>query len=204
MGTIAGPAGLAVRGLADMPLSPAAERLLAPVFLVGAWATMGLWPLHRQLLGALAAPAGALLLARAAAPAMPDGLEHWRALAMPVGLLGLWHAALSGRTAGVAVGLAWIGLVAGSGRGELGAGLLLCSAVTLELMPRRGEPKFGRLARVAAALLGGYGAVLALEAGLRAEVVYTVLGGGALVAAAGFASREAMIASARSTTAPRA
>jgi hypothetical protein len=204
MATIAGPEGLGVATLQNVPLSPAAERLLAPIFLVAAWATMGLWPLHRQLIGAFAAPAGALLLARVATPAMPDGLEHWRALAMPLGLLGLWHASLSGRRSAVAVGLAWIGLVAGSRWGELGAALLLCSAVVLELVHRKSGVRVQRAAAVAAAVMGGYGALLAVEAGLRAEVVYTVLGGAALVAATGFSSREAMMASARSTTDPNA
>ena len=204
MAIIAGAQGLGIAGLPEVPLSPAAERLLAPVFLLAAWAVMGLWPLHRQMIGAFAAPAGALLLARVATPATPEGLDHWRALAMPVGLLGLWHAGLSGRRSGVAVGLAWIGLVAGSRWGELGAALLLCSAVMLELLQRRGGTRGGRVVPTAAALLGGYGGLLVVEAGLRAEVVYTVLGGAAVVAAAGFASREAMMASTRSTTEPSA
>jgi hypothetical protein len=187
MATIAGPEGLAVGTLPVLPISPAAERILAPIFLVAAWATAGLWPLHRQVPAALLAPVGALLLARAAIPAMPDGLEHWRPLAMPLIVLGIWHAALSGRVTGVAVGLAWVGLLGGSRTGLTGASLLLAGALTLELATHAGERfrSFKPAARLAFALAAGAGAVLAVDAGLRAEVVYTVLAVGGVVAAAG-------------------
>ena len=202
MATIAGPEGLGIAGLPLVPLSPAAERLLAPVFLVAAWATAGLWPLHRQMTGPLAAPVGAILFVRILAPIMPDGVEHWRPLAMPLVILGLWHAALSGRWAGVAVGLAWIGLLGGAPGGWAGAGLLLGAALLIELRQGTDHPRTAGLASVAAALLAGIGGLLAVEAGLRVEVVYTVLGAAALVAAAGYDSRTAMMASERSTIEP--
>ena len=82
MATIAGPVGLWVSGLASVPLSPAAEQLLAVPLLIAAWAVAGLWPLHRHLPGALVAPVGAFLMARVAIPAVPSGLEHWRPLMM--------------------------------------------------------------------------------------------------------------------------
>jgi hypothetical protein len=200
MATIAGPEGLALRMLPEVPLSPAAERLLAPVALVAAWATAGLWPLHRQV-GALAAPAGALLLIRVIWPAMPQGMEHWRALAMPLVLLGLWHAALSVRLSGLAIGMAWVGLLGGTRGGDTGAALLLGAAVGLELRRRYPALAAQRAATLAIALVGGSGALLALESGLGAEVVYTLLGAAGLVAAAA-ACGAAMMARDRSTTEP--
>lgn len=187
MATIAGPEGLAVGTLPMLPISPAAERLLAPIFLVAAWATAGLWPLHRQVPAALLAPVGALLLARVVIPAVPDGLEHWRPLAMPLIVLGIWHAALSGRVTAVAVGLAWVGLLGASRAGLTGAALLLAGALTLELARHSGERlrSWKPAVWVISALAGGAGAVLAIESGLRAEVVYTVLAVGGVVVAAG-------------------
>ena len=187
MATIAGPEGLAVGALPLLPTSPAAERLLAPLILVAAWATTGLWPLHRHVPPALLAPVGALLLARVAIPAFPNGLEHWRSLAMPMIVLGIWHAALSGRLTGVGVGLAWIGLLGASREGLIGAALLLTGALALELT-RLADERFRRwspLAGVASALAAGAGALLAVESGLGAEVVYTVLAVGGVAMAAG-------------------
>jgi hypothetical protein len=194
MATIAGPEGLGIAALPLVPLSWAAEGLLAPILLGATWAMTGLWPLHRQMRGALAAPVAAVLLVRVAAPAMPDGLEHWRPLAIPLVLLGIWHAALSGRWSSVAVGLAWIGLMGGSSAGRAGAALLLGASVLVELRPRA--------PRVAAGVLAGMGGLLAVEAGLRVEVVYTVLAAAAVVAATGYVSRAAMIASEPSAVEP--
>jgi hypothetical protein len=185
MATIAGPEGLRVGALPLLPMSPAAERLLAPVFLLAGWATAGLWPLHRQLDGALLAPAGAILLIRIVIPTMPDGLEHWRPLAMPLLAAGAWHAALSGRTPGLALALAWVGLLGLTPGGRLGAALLLAGALVVELgrlAPSSPARRFTMLASGVAAAIGG---VLALEAGLRGEVVYTLLVVAALVALVG-------------------
>jgi hypothetical protein len=93
LATIAGTVGLRIALLPQVPLSPAAELLLTPALLLAGWASAGLWPLQRQLPGALLAPAGALLLARVAHPLLPSGLEYWRPLAVPLLVLGLWHAA---------------------------------------------------------------------------------------------------------------
>jgi hypothetical protein len=200
MATIAGPDGLGMATLPLVPLSPAAERMLAPVVLVAAWATSGLWPLHRQVPGGLLAVAGALLVTRVVVPAMPDGLGHWRALAMPLLVAGLWHAALSDRTAGLAVGLAWIGLLGGTPSGKRGAALLLAAALLLELGRRDGRLRRSRPAWILVAVAASLGGMLAVEAGLRTETIYTVVGAAALIAA--LAARQAMTASVRSTTEP--
>lgn len=187
MATIAGPEGLAVGALPMLPTSPAAERLLGLVFLVVAWATAGLWPLHRQVSAALLAPVGALLLVRVVLPAVPDGLEYWRPLVMPAVVLGIWHAALGGRLAGVAVGLAWVGLLGASREGLSGAALLMAGALALELAGQTGRVHRWRpVVRVASALAAGAGALLAVESGLGVEVVYTVLAVGGIVVAAGY------------------
>ena len=62
LATIAGPEGLSIAALPLVPLSPAAESLVAPALLLVGWSVAGLWPLHRQVPGALVAPLGALLL----------------------------------------------------------------------------------------------------------------------------------------------
>ena len=207
MATIAGPEGLGIASLGALPLSPAAEGLLAPALLVAAWTMSGLWPLHRQMPAALTAPVGVLLLARVGLPAVPDGLEHWRALAMPMVVAGTWHAALTGRLVLLPVGLAWVGLLAPEGAGLTGAALLLAAALLLELAGPlvRAEPRREEALRVVFGLAAGHGALLAVTAGLRGEVVYTVLAVGGIVAAAGRVfGPQARIASEPSAIAPSA
>lgn len=207
MSTIAGPEGLAVVSLPDLPWSPAAERLLGLVLIVASWAASGLWPLHREEPAALTALAGALLVLRVVVPAVPDGLAHWRALAMPVVVVGLWHAVATDRRDGVAVALAWVGLMSGEPPGQLGAALLIVAALLLELWIRISPASAAarRALEATAALLGGVGALFAIDAGLRAEVVYTVLAVAALVTGCGRLSFvQASTASVPRATAPRA
>ena len=210
MRTIAGPEGLRVAGLGELPFSPAAELLLAPALLLASWSLSGLWPLHRQQPGPLTGAVGVLLLTRVAVPAVPDGLEHWRALAMPVVVLGLWHAALSGRWSLIAVAMAWVGAIAGGREGLVGAALLLAGALIVELAPRligdsRRAMPARRAAGLAAGLAAGWGALLAAESGLHVEVVYTVLAVGGLVVAAGrWSAGQAITASEPKKTVPSA
>jgi len=175
--TVAGPGSLRVAVLPELPLSPAAEVLLAPALLLAAWALAGLWPLHRQEPAAFTAPVGLLLLARVALPAVPDGLDHWRPLAMPVIVIGLWHAALAGRWSLMAVAMAWVGLLAPARGGSSGAGLLIAAALLLEGAARldRAHGRATMLVRLAAVLAGSWGALLAVSAGLHGEVVYSVV-----------------------------
>jgi hypothetical protein len=204
MATIAGPEGLRIATLGELPITPAAELALAPALLLAGWALSGLWPLHRQEPGPFSAVVGVLLVVRVAIPTVPEGLEHWRALALPVIVLGLWHAALSGRWSSVAVALAWVGAIAPGRAGPAGAGLLLAGGLILDLAPRLRPGHPGRaLARVAGGLALSWGALLAVESGLRAEVVYTVLAVGGLVVAAGaWAGAHAMMARVPRTAVP--
>lgn len=207
MSTIAGPEGLAIASLPDLPWSPAAEQLLAPVLLLAAWALSGVWPWHRQEPAALTAPVAALLLVRVAIAAVPDGLDHWRALALPLVLLGLWHGLLTSRRAESVAALAWFGLVTVTPEGQVGGALLLLAGLALELAERRPARAGWAVGgvRAATALVLGTGALLAIAGGLRTEVVYSVLAAAALLAGAGRqAPAQASTASAPSATAPSA
>jgi hypothetical protein len=201
LATIAGPEGLSIGGLSRVPLSPAAESLVAPVLLLVGWSVAGLWPLHRQLPGALVGPLGALLLVRVALPLAPDGLEYWRPLAVPLLIAGIWHAAALARWPLLAAGAGLLGI---AGLSPAGAGWLLGSALVLEVCSVASLPAGTlRLAQAAAWIAGAWGGLLVLEGGLRGEVVYTALGavGVALLIAS---SSQAMTARAPSTPAPSA
>jgi hypothetical protein len=91
--------------------------------------------------------------------------------------------------------------------GQAGGALLLLAGLALELAERLPpRPTWGVSGlRTGAALVLGAGALLAMEAGLRTEVVYSVLAALALVAGAGWQpSAQASTASAPTATAPSA
>ncbi len=173
LATIAGPESLAVADLADLPVSPAAERLLAPVLLLVTWALGGLWPLQSQVAGPLAAPAGAILLHRIGLAIVPTGLAHWRAAFFPLLVVGIWHAALTRRLTGVAVGAGLLGIASLDSDGIAGGGWLLATAAALEVLRRAGTDS--GLVRVPLVLAATWGGIQAATGGLRTEVVYTVL-----------------------------
>jgi hypothetical protein len=203
MRTIAGPEGLATASLPDLPWSPAAEQLLGALLLLAAWAMSGLWPLQRQEPAALTAPVAALLMARVALPAFLDGLEHWRALVMPVVLVGGLHAMLTGNRSAALAGLAWVGIATAIGQGQAGAGLVLLGGVIFLGAERMGA-RLEVGARLLATLAVGSGALLVTEAGLRTEVVYTVCAVAGLAGAVGrWNAAQASTASALSATSPR-
>jgi hypothetical protein len=120
---------------------------------------------------------------------------------------GAWHAALSGRLPRVAVAMAWVGLLAPGGLGLVGAALLLASGLAVELVERISALRAGRFAPAAQAIplvVFGWGTLLAAGAGLRGEVVYTVLAVASLVALCGRPWPHAITASAPRATSPRA
>jgi hypothetical protein len=177
LATIAGPEGLGIAQLPRVPLSPAAESLVAPVLLLVGWSVAGLWPLHRQVPGALVGPIGALLIVRVALPLAPDGLEYWRPLAVPLLIAGIWHAAALARWPLLAAGAGLLGVAGLTPAGASGAGWLLGSALALELCSMASLPAAAlRLVRVAAWISGAWGGLLVLEGVLLGEVVYTALG----------------------------
>ncbi len=109
--------------------------------------------------------------------AAPAGMEHWQALAAPLALLGIWHAASTRRIPALAVGGAWLALIGVDPLGVTAAAWLIPSAVVLAMVPAEngGNSPPWKGARLLAMLGTGWGGFLALEAGLHGEVVYTVL-----------------------------
>jgi hypothetical protein len=187
--TIAGSVGSSIEALPSIPLSPAAESLVTPALLLAAWGVSGLWPLHRQVPGALLGPVGGLLLLRIGHPLVPGGLEQWQPLAVPVLVVGLWHAAARDRWPLAAAGAGLLGIVALSPAGAVGAAWLFGAGLLLEVSEMR-PPSDGpvtRAIRTAAWVAAAWGGLLVLEGGLRSEVVYSVFGaaGLALIIAGG-------------------
>ncbi len=176
LATIAGPDGLWMATLPLVPLSPAAESLLAPALLLAGWGIAGLWPFHRQSGGVLSALLGVLLVVRVGVPLCPDGIEQWRPLLAPILVLGIWHGAARSRWSAVAIGSAWVGLLSVAPAGIVGAAVLLTAAFAVELPGfLRPSPSTTRVAAALGTALGSVGGLLALEAALGTEVVYTVL-----------------------------
>ena len=177
LATVAGPIGLGLPTLPQVPLSPAAELLLTPALLAAGWASAGLWPLQRQLPGALSAAAGALLLARVAHPLVPDGLEYWRPLAVPLLVLGLWNAAAWDRWPLLLAGASILAVAGDTPVPVAGCAALLAAALGLELASVTGTRRRLPLAgRAAIWLLVTWAGMRVLEAVLRGEVVYTTIG----------------------------
>jgi hypothetical protein len=199
LAAVAGTVGLGISDLQQVPLSPAAELLVIPALLAAAWAVSGLWPLQRQLPGALLAPLGALLLARAALPLSADDLGYWRPVTVPVVMLGLWNAAAYARWSLVLAAAGLLAVAAGPTPGRaaaallgLGLGLELCASA-------REHPRLVSLLRPASWPVATWAGLQVLESSLHGEVVYTSLGalGLALVVAAGVTGAAAAPSAAR-------
>jgi hypothetical protein len=171
--TIAGPVGLAMPSLPDVPLSPAAERLLSAALLVVVWGMSGLPPFHRVMAGALSAPAAALLLVRVGMGPVAEGLEYWRTIAFPILVAALWVAAFRQRLDLVALAGGFLGMLSLDPDGVIGGYLLLAAAILREVGSRAGEDR-GWI-RVVPVILTACGGIEALTGTLRVEVVYSVL-----------------------------
>ena len=205
--TVAGPEGLSMGGLGELPISPAAETLVAGALLASSWLMSGLWPLHRLTPAPLTGPLAVLLLARVGLVVAPAGMEHWRPLAVPLAMFALWHAGARSWGPGLAVAAGWLALVsvAPFPEGTVAAAWLLVAGLALELLdPQRdGEARPKRWTRWLALMAAGWGGLLALGAGLHGEVVYSVLAASGVILAIG-GGGQAMTPSAPSTPAPRA
>ncbi len=187
--TIAGPVGSSIEALPTVPLSPAAESLVTPALLLVAWGVSGLWPFHWQVPGALLGPVGGLLLLRIGHPLVPGGLEQWQPLAVPVLVVGLWHAAARDRWPLSAAGAGLLGIVTLSPAGASGAAWLFGAGLLLEVSGMR-PPSDGGVTRAIATsawVAAAWGGLLVLEGGLRSEVVYSAFAaaGLALIIAGG-------------------
>jgi hypothetical protein len=177
MWTVAGPVGLRTATLASIPLSPAAEAMIAPALALGAVGFFGLWPLRRWG-SPLLLPVGAALLLRLGAAA-PDGLQSWETVLVPLGVIGLGHALLAAEPDETIGAATWLAAVTG---GVWAAALLAAAGAIRELIGvAGGMPVVARrvaaMRCVSAAAWGlvAAGAALALRSLLGAEVVYGVI-----------------------------
>src|SRR5262245_58167822 len=164
--TIAGPVGLTMPSLPEVPLSPAAERLISAALLLVAWGGSVLPPFHRQVTGPLSEPAAALLLSRVGMKLVPEGLAYWQTLAFPLLVAALWLAGFRKWMDLVAVAGGFLGLLSLDADGILGGYLLPAAAVLLAV---------GSGMWVVLVLLAVVGGIEALTGTLRVEVVYSVL-----------------------------
>ena len=165
------PADLA--SLGQGPFSPAFESLLAPMVLLGAWAVLGLWPLHRLRAHPFTLVAGEAVLRRLGYPLFPLGVMQWEPVAALCLALGVWYGAIRGRPGTVVLSLAALGLLRGGGEAWW-----VPSAVVAWVLAQ--ELSAGASGRWARWLPWGWiipGAALAriLMLGLEAEVGLTVL-----------------------------
>jgi hypothetical protein len=183
-------AGVPNPSLADLALAPfsrAAEVQLFPWLGLVAFGLAALWPLH-GLVFPLTAPLAAVLLLRLGAPQLPEGVDHWAPLFMPLILLGLWHAAATLDSAGVRerrvlgllTGGALFGVLAG-GHGETGAWWLIGSGILYPWLAAAVANLPLRPWLQLLWLIPAYGGFLVVEGGLLRQVTWTLL---AAVAAA--------------------
>jgi hypothetical protein len=108
---------------------------------------------------------------------LPSGLEYWRPLAVPLLVLGLWHAAAWGRWPLVLAGTSILAVAGGTPVPTAPWAVLLAAGLALELpaavmLSRRPAT----LVRAAIWALVTWSGVRLLEAMLRGEVVYTTVG----------------------------
>lgn len=191
--TILGPGGGGVGRLPDGPFSPAAERLLVPLFGGAGLLVAGLPPLRRAPWRLALVPLGALLVFRIVVPAFPGGLSEWQASADILLVAALGCAALCGRwrEVGAAAGLAalWSGRTGGLVAGSV---LVLWAWAADQLALARAGRGIGLRARWAGvpALVPASAALPALTAMLREQVTVSVLGVAAVAVGLGVAARR--------------
>lgn len=188
--TVAGSAAPSLAALPDAPLSPAAGLWLTPWLLLAAWGLLGQWPLQSLVPPPMLALVAGVLLIRVGVAAIPDGLLGFQAAVAPVVVLSLCWAVATGRGA---MGLSALGLFGAIAVPERGATWLLlvfgAASLTVVAERLRATPRF--LLDRGIWLLAAVGVWPALEAGLRTQVVYTVLCAAALAAAGGWSAGEA-------------
>jgi hypothetical protein len=176
---VAGEQSLAMRALPDAPYSEAFQLGVALGLSLLAWSLLRLWPFQGPSRGPLAPLAGAALLARVVAPALPDGLTHWQPLLYLLALLAALHALLSRRVEGAPALLAVLTLASGE-PAVVGVGVafaLLAAAPEVRELLTDGGRALNASGKVLARVLAVVAAALlvpALAAALSTEVVYTV------------------------------
>lgn len=169
---IGAPTGLALSALPEGPFSPAAEAMLVPALAVAAAGLIAGAGRGRPGSNALLAVAGIALLLRIGVPALPEGMDGWRTIAVPLGVLVMWAAAGRGALAPLALAGAWIAAFAPAGGGPTGAWLLALvpALVAGGRLLSRAVP-----VRALTSMVGALGGAFALDGVLRTEVVYGVV-----------------------------
>jgi hypothetical protein len=197
---IAGPIGLSVAAFPDVPLSPAAQLMLAPSLIIAAGLLAGPIVLRRWLPGSAFALVGIALMIRLGHPLLGDALPGWESLFIPIGILLLWLAALAGAWSPAAGISAWIVAMVVTPAAPEGAWLLGTAALAGVI--RRLAASEGGMSLVLKLLVatsGAAGAAAALAALLAHQVVYaTIAGIAALVLVFGADVGEPVIYSAGS------
>lgn len=170
---IAGPIGLGYATLADVPISSAAAALLTPPVAIAALLLASPFPLGGGM-RLMLVPIAAALLARVALPLFAGGLDGWRTLFLPAGVLLAWIAAFAGRRASLAAASVWCAGLAAEATGAAGA-MLLALALPLAAAAPVEAALPHRALRMLAAAVAGAGGLFAFDGLLRVEVVYAVL-----------------------------
>jgi hypothetical protein len=175
--TILGTLDANVAGVAEGPISLAAERLLTILLGGGSLLLTGLPPLHRVPWGRQLAPLTAILLSRVVVPGFPAGLVTWQVPAMLVLTLGTVWAAVAGRWGQVAVGGGLLALWSGADGATAGAVLVAWGwlvEIGTAIAARRGVRLLARW-RSILALPAVLAALPALRSTLQAQVLLSVV-----------------------------
>lgn len=170
---LAGPIGLGHSSLADVPVSAAAAAMLMPPIAIAALVLASPFPLDRTGRGLLLTPVAAALLARTALPLVAVGMDGWRTLLLPAGVMLAMLAAGTGRRGSLVASAALCAGISAEATGAAG-GLLLALALPLAAFAVAGTRLPHTALRALAGAVAGAGAVFALDGLMRVEVFYAV------------------------------
>jgi hypothetical protein len=107
---------------------------------------------------------------------LPDGIEYWRPLSVPLLVVGLWNAAAWGQWPVALAGFSFMGVAGGTPLPLAAFAALLATALALELTWTMNlSPPLTALVRVAAWPVAAWAGVRVLQEVLLGEVVYTAL-----------------------------
>ena len=167
--TVAGPGGVSLHGLRDVPLSSAAETVLAVLLLPATLVLAAVFPFGPVARGPRFAPVGALLLVVVVVPLLGEGLEHWRSVYAGWLAIGALVTAWKAQWPRVLACAGLFAIACGNGSVWWAGTLLTVIASLLSWWPTMHEQAV-RLAMLAAAACG----IVALQTTLGVEVVYSV------------------------------
>jgi hypothetical protein len=165
---------LSLGQLHDAPFSPAFEILVSLLLAAAAWPLLSLWPFHASPRGPATGVAGATLLFRLAAPALPDGFGHWQPALYLLLAIAAWYGAATRRddltlTAAGGLGLLSLSPMAGW------SGLVLVALAGLLRSRLWPDARWLPMAAAAGAAAGAGALLPVLAGGLAAQAFYTVL-----------------------------